>query len=338
MPQQPFHQSPQRFNKSRQKATEATQALVALMQKGSRTILGTVVDTTFHLTQGYVTCTTQLGVVQVSGIPLGTVIPGMRVYCRRLGTMSSNRNYIFDGYAATISSLGPNGSLLITGNPPITNGCALVNTVSAVSGLTGPAGYYWHCFFYVPIVPTSTITLFQFEQTGFTTTFTVQMTPACLIQVISSDGHGYVTTQPIPPHQLHWLVIQPNIGAGLELLIDGVSSYTGILTGSDDPTFAGNANTYSISLGSNVDGTQLMPVGSWISKFGFGEALSLLPSLVPQYDTDLPNANGSGTITKVLYLFEETPGSPTAINSAASPGAGTLAISGPASIVMAGPY
>lgn len=332
--QPPFHQSPQRYNKSRQKAAEATHAMVSLMQKGSRTILGTVADTSFHLTQGYVTCTTQLGVVQVAGIPLGTVLPGMRVYCRRLGTMSSNRSYIFDGYAATISSLGPNGSLIVAGSPTLSAGCAMVASVSSVSGVTGPTGYYWHCFFYVPSIPTGTVTLFQFAQTGApTTTFTVQMTTACLIQVVSNDGHGYTTTSAVVPHQLHWLVIQPGM-AGSELLIDGLSAYTGLLSGGDEPTFTGNATTSTLSLGANVNGTQLLPIGSWLSKVGYGHMTSLFPVVIPQYDTDLVNTSG----TLVLYLFEDTPGSSTAINSASGVGAGTLTISNPASLVMAGPY
>jgi hypothetical protein len=313
------------------------------MQKASRSMVGTVVDTSFHLTQGYATCTTELGIVQVAGIPLGTVIPGMRVYCRRLGTMSSNRTYLFDGYAGTLSSLGPNGSLLIAASSSLSSGCATVSTVPAASGISSSSGYYWHGFFYLPSVPTSTVTLLQFAQTGsLTTTFTVQMTTACLLQVISSDGHGYVTTTAIAPHQLHWFLIQPGY-SGSALLIDGIAAYT-YLSGTSDPTFAGNTNTYSVSLGANVNGTQLLPIGSWLSKVGYGASSSqfsaTLPSLstVPAYDTDLVNANAGGIVTKLLYLFEDTPGSATAVNSASGWGSGTLAVSSPAQIVQAGPY
>jgi hypothetical protein len=339
----PFHNSPQRFSKSHQKATEATQAIVGLMQKGSRTILGTVADTTFHLTQGYVTATTQLGVVQVSGVPLGTVLSGMRVYCRRMGTTATNQHYIFDGYASTISSLGSNGSLLIgSGGPSLSSGCATVTGVT--SGLIGPNGYYWHCFFSLPSIPTGTVTLFQFSQTSaLGTTLSLQLTAGCILQFVSNDGHGYQSTLPIIPHVLHWVVIQPGY-AGAALLVDGISAYTGIIGSGDAPTFAGGTNTYTITLGSQYTGSQCVPIGSWLSKFGYGTSTRLFPVIVPSgtplpaYDTDLVNANAGGIVTNALYLFEDTPGSATARNSAASGSAGTLAVSTPASISMAGPY
>ena len=336
----PFHNSPQRFNKTHQKASETTQSLVALLQKGPRTVVGTVTDVSFHLTMGYVTCTTQLGIVQVVGIPAGTVTSGMRVYCRQMGGMSTNRSYVFDGYAPALASMGPHGSLMITAQPALAAGCATVSSVSALVGQTGPQGYYWHCFFYLPALPLGTGTLLQFAQTGsLTTTFTIQVLPSCLIQVISNTGHGYVTSVPIPPHQLHWLMIQPG-NTGSELLIDGIATYTGITTGSDEPVFAGGSNTYSVSLGTSVNGTQLLPLGAWISKVGYGTNTSstFLPTSIPAYDSDLINSSTGGVATKMLYLFEDTPGGTTAINSAVSPGAGTLTVSTPAQIVQAGPY
>src|ERR1700738_1155175 len=110
-PKPPFHNSPQRYNQTRQMASQVTQSLVSFMAKGPRTLVATVVDTSFHLTKQYVTATTQLGVVSVVGVPLGTVIPGMRLYCRQVGGMSGAKSFVFDGYASSVASLGPNGSM-----------------------------------------------------------------------------------------------------------------------------------------------------------------------------------------------------------------------------------
>lgn len=334
----PFHNSPQRFNKSHQMASQVTQSLISLIAKGPHTIIGTVVDTSFHLTKQYVTCTTQRGVVSVIGVPIGSVIPGMRIYCRQTGGMSTIKSFIFDGFASSVASLGANGSLIITSSPTLILGCGSVSGVTAQVGLTGPVGYYWYGFFYLPIMPTTTVTLFEFAQMSSTNTFTVQILPSCLLQVISSDGHGYVTTVAIPPHQLHFIQIQPG-NTGNEVLIDGVSSYTGILSPPDEPTFVGGSATYVMWTGSQANGTQLLPVGSWVSKIGYGTtSLSSLPNVVPAYDSDLINANGGGITSKMIYLFEDTPGSSTAINSAVASGAGTLLLSTPASIVASGPY
>jgi hypothetical protein len=337
-PNTPFHNSPQRYNQTRQMAAQVTQSLVSFMSKGPRTIIGTVADTSFHLTKQYVTCTTQLGIVYVAGVPIGTVIPGMRVYCRQVGGMSSTKNFVFDGYASSVASLGPNGSLIMASSPTLSAGCATVAAVTAQTGLAGPIGYYWHAFFYLPIVPLTTVTLFEFAQVSSSNTFTVQLLPSCVLQVISSDGHGYVTNIPIPPHQLHFIQIQPG-NTGNEVLIDGIANYTGILSPTDDPTFVGGTNTYVLWVGANANGSQLLPVGSWVSKVGYGTtSLAALPNMVPAYDSDLLNASTGGITTKVLYLFEDTPGATTAVNSAVASGAGTLAISNPASIVTSGPY
>lgn len=319
-------------------ASQVTQSLVSFMAKGPRTIVGTVVDVSFHLTQQYVTATTQLGIVPVVGVPIGTVIPGMRIYCRQVGGMSTTKSFIFDGYASSVASLGPNGSLIMTGSPTLAAGCAMVAAVLAQSGVTGPVGYYWYLFFYLPIVPTTTVTLFEFAQVSSSNTFTVQMLPTCFIQVISNDGHGYITTSPVPPHQLHYLQIQPG-NTGNEVLIDGVANYTGIGSPTDDPTFVGDTSTYVLWVGSQANGSQLLPVGSWVSKLGYGyTSLTALPNFVPEYDTDLINGSTGGLTSRILYLFEDTPGSATAINSALASGAGTLALSNPASIVASGPY
>jgi hypothetical protein len=138
---------------------------------------------------------------------------------------------------------------------------------------------------------------------------------------------------------MHWIVIQPGIGNGQDLMIDGVSGlYTGLQSSSDVPTMTGAGATYQMSVCSHMNGTHLLPVGSWISKIGFGttggSALAA-SSILPGSDSDLPSLASQ---TAVLFLCEDAQGSTSLVNSAPGSVTGPMMLTSPLTLAISGPY
>ncbi|MFL5628424.1 MAG: hypothetical protein ACJ788_22825 [Ktedonobacteraceae bacterium] len=343
MPEQPFRSYPQAYPKARASASRLVQHLVDMQRKGPRSIPATIVDTSFHVSAGYVLATTQRGIVQVFSVPYGSVVPQMRIFVRQIGATSTNQAYIFDGFAPNISALGTAGSVVIS-SPFVTVAAAMstpVNSVPAVTALTSSTGYYWHFFVYLPALPTSTVTLFYMVSGTNVLKLTYQSDGN--MRFTSQDGHGYITTTPIAPHQPHWIQIQPSTGSSTDFLVDGVATYTGLIGGSDVPTFNGGSNLYTSFFLSNNDGSASCPVGTWISKIGYGASYSgaviPLPNVVPAQDSDIVNLNISTTQkTLALYLCEDTPGGTTLANSAAGGSASITLTSPPLTLLSNGPY
>ena len=348
-----FRSYPQKFPRAKRKASEMMQHIFQLQKKGPRTMVGQVVDSTFHTTQGYVTATTQLGVVSVYGIPYGTVVPGMRVFVRQMGGAATNRAFVFDGHAPNLSALGSLGSFGYS-KPVVTLSSGLAQTsatgVPTSSSVVSSIGYFWYFFFYIPAVPTSTCTIWQMTANTGGNILTCEYLPTGILRVRSQDGHGYVTTSPVAPHNLQWVIMQPGLSPN-ELLIDMVPNFTGIITPSDKPNFSGNNISYRLSLLSNSDGTALCPLGSWISKFGFGTAiygsnpvsLQVLGSGLsgtPTADSELPTAKAQTYVTLLYQLLcEDASGSTTLANSAAGAGtAATIASGSAGAVLTTGPY
>lgn len=342
----PFHSFSTKYPKGSQKATHLAQSFHNLTKKGPRTLVATIVDTSFHVTQGYVTCTTELGIVPVYSIPYGSCVPGMRVYCRQMGGAATNRAFVFDGFAQNASRQGTTSGSFLFSSPLLTlPSTALAtsqgNSISCVSGVTASTGYYWHCFFYLPELPSSTITLFQFNcGTTSSPSLSLTMLPTGVMQFSSSDGHGYQTLTPVAPHRIHWLVCQPGF-AGNELLIDGFPNYSDLVGSSGDtPTFAGGINTYTVSLFGTSTGTGIPALGSWISKVGFGaNGGNEFDSTIPTSDTMLVNTAGAGYYTRLLLLCEDGASSTTLLNSALGGGGSNFSIlSGTTQVSPLGPY
>lgn len=314
-------------------------------------MVGQVVDTNYHITQGYATVTTQLGVVNVYGIPYGSVVPGMRVLCRQMGGAATNRAFVFDGHAPNLSALGNLGSFAYT-KPVISLTSGLAQTsatgVPTTSAVVSSIGYFWFFFFYLPSVPASTATIWQMTANTGGNILTCEYLPTGIMRIRSQDNHGYVTTSPVSPHNLHWVIVQPGLSPN-EILVDMVPNYTGMASPSDKFNFSGNNIAYRLSLLSNSDGTALCPLGSWISKFGFGTAVygsNAVPlqaigsglSSSPLADLELPTSTTQSFVTLLYQLLcTDASGSTTLANSAA--GAGTAAtISTGGTVLTQGPY
>lgn len=351
-----FKSYPQKYPKAQQTARKTAELLVKAMQKGPQSQIAEIVDTSFHASQGYVICTTNHAIVRVVGVPYGSVVPHMRIFVRQLGSYKTNQSYIFDGFAPNVSTLGNQGSVLVNGvsSSSLTSGVLQsgIGGIPSSSLLSGAIGYYWHLFFYLPQLPTSVMTLFQMTQTssgglgGLGSTLQLEYTPSGFLQFRSFDNQGYITQSPIPPHRVHWVLIQPG-NPGNEFLVDNVSAYTGLASPTSEPTFSGQGATYTFSFGSTASGTQLLPIGSFLSKMGYGcnsQGGSILPLFVddtPIADSELPLFTLSPTQqTFALYLCKDTPGSVTLANAVSGAALSTQLTLNPQilSLQLPGPY
>ena len=351
----PFKGHPQKFPRAQRKAAQVAAHVHTIIRKSPRTLIATVADTSFQVTMGYVTCTTEQGVVSVYGVPYGACVAGMRLYARQQGPQGTNRAFVFDGFAPALSARGLSSGSVIYATPSSfpTVGVYAVTSAGGMpttpSLATGPVGYYWHCYFYFPALPTTArATLFQMTSAGGNL-LTCEYLPSGILLLRSvENNHGYMTTAPVAPHSAHWMVVQPGQGVGLDWQIDGIAvPYVGLLSSGDLPVFTSNGAAYTGALLSNVDGTQLCPLGSWISKFGFGTSYTggavaplAVASAVPDDDSLLPNLNISATQqTQTLLLCTDTPGGFALANSATgSSGSGATVLGPPFQIIAPGPY
>lgn len=358
-PQQPqsiFKNYPQKFPKAQQTARKTADLLIKSMRKGPQSQVAEVVDTSFHLSQGYVLCTTNHGIIRVVGVPYGSVIAHMRLFVRQIGSHQTNQSYIFDGFAPNVSTLGTHGSVLVQGISPTSPISGVLQSgsggIPSSSLLAGAIGYYWHLFFYLPQLPTSVVTLFQMIQTssggagGIGSTLQLDYLPSGQLQLRSSDNQGYITQGSVPPHRVHWVLIQPG-NTGNELLVDGVSAYTGLASPTSEPTFSGQGATYTLSYLSTTSGTQIPPLGSFVAKMGYGcnsQGGSILPLFVddvPVADSELPLFGvGPTQQTFILYLCEDIPGSTLLANTVVGATSTTALTLNPlvASLQVSGPY
>jgi hypothetical protein len=340
-----FRGHPQKYPKAMAAASGMAGRLHTMVRLSSRSLIATVVDTNFHTTQGYVLCTTEQGLVHVYGAPMGTLIPQMRIYARIQGGSATNRAYLFDGYAPSLSSLSQSGSILYKG--PATSSGVFGQTTASIptsSSLSSSTGYYWHCFFYLSQLPSSTVILFAMWTGGLTANavaLELNSQGQLLFRSIN-DNHGYVSSVTVAPHHLHYVQIQPGYTSN-EMLIDGQATYT---TTTSVPTFAGGGASYQLSVLSDSSGAGTCPMGSWISKIGFGTSYTSgvvqpLSGGVPASDAQIPTFNVSSTQqTTALYLCNDAAGSVTAANTApvGSASAITLTSSSVAGVSALGPY
>jgi hypothetical protein len=348
--QDPFHQYPAKYPKARRKAVEVAGHIHRLVKNGPRTVVGTVVDTSFHTSAGYVSCTTQLGsIVNVFGVPYGSVVNGMRIFCRQIGGAATNRSYVYDGAAPNLSGLGYTGSFAynttFTGSPSaiaLTFGGAVPTSASIITA----QGYFAYWFFYIPALPTSNAILWQLV--NGTNVLSCTYLPNGRLQISSQDGHGYATTAPVSAHNVHWCILQPGL-SGLELLVDMVAAYSGLLSSPDIPTFIGGSSGYQLSLLSDLFGNSLCPLGTWISKFSVGTAWNTVyvPQLqslgtglgsVPSLDSELPCATAQQDVSLTYELLcEDVIGSSNLVDSAGAGGTNIFISSGGA-VQAIGPY
>ncbi len=347
-----FRNYPQKYPRARRKASDVVSQMVELTRKGPCTMVAKVADASFHSTQGYVTAVTELGVVNVYGAPYGSLVPGMRILCRQMGGQSAIRAFVFDGYAPNLSGSGLAGSFGYSSQiASLSTGLALTSStgVPTSSSYTVVYAYFWYWAFYVPVLPAAKVTLWQMVCATDGTTLAAEYLPTGQLQIRSGDNHGYISTGPVSPHNVHWIIVQPSAGTG-SVLIDAVPFlYTGLIGSNDNPSFTAGGAGYQLSLLSNRDGSQLAPLGSWVSKWSFGASYNSagsapLQSLgtgiagLPTQDSELPTAIPQ-TDVHLLYqlLCEDAAGSSTLADSAHQGGTSASITTG-GQVQLIGPY
>lgn len=344
-----FTTHPQKYPRAMQQAAILATHMHTLVRRGPHTLVATVVDPSYQITQGYVLATTEQGIVRVYGVPYGSVCQNMRIYVRQQGGQATNRAYVYDGAAPALSSLSSTGSILYGTLDPSASPIVLATTTSSIpttASLSSATGYYWHCFFYLAALPTSQAVLLAMWTGSTSSQILLALRPSGQLSFASSDGHGYLTNNIVAPHQVHWVQIQPGL-SGAELLVDGIANYRGLLSMGDEPTFAGAGASYTLTLLTDGNGAGLCPLGSWVSKVGFGAsytggsvvALST-GTTIPANDDQVPSFNVSSTKqTSALYLCNDTPGATSAANTAPSGSASALTLTAACtSISVLGPY
>lgn len=269
------------------------------------TEVATVADTSFHLATGYVQATGRKGPIQVIGVPLNTVCPGMDIFVRQM-TQSGISQYVFDGYApATLNMRTSSGSLADAGG----NGIAAVNAgfvngfgvsppiTLPASAYSVPRGWFLSFFFYMPSLPSSSTpaTLLSVDALTYNSgTNTWSQSQEWLSVSYNYKGQlganvygGYVpgkfTTQTFAPHRIWFVVLQ--LGNGLA--VNGSTNPATMATGMEDTSrnytplqsavtsyfwlnFLG-ANKYPDAANNNIFvPVSKCPAGTWISKVTFG--------------------------------------------------------------------
>jgi hypothetical protein len=89
----------QDFPKTRQVARQIKGILNgALSNQGGPTEVAIVSSTATQMTTGYIQGTTRKGPIQIVGVPLNSVVPGMKIFVHQL-TQKGLNYYVFDGAA-----------------------------------------------------------------------------------------------------------------------------------------------------------------------------------------------------------------------------------------------
>lgn len=265
-----------------------------------RSEVATVVDTSFHHSQGYITCTSGRGPIMVVGVPYLTVVPGMRIFLRRI-THQGQTSFIYDGLATPAMPFNSSGSLSQEYGqwPAATSASTYGGTSYAGPYLllpnTAPVkGWFWSFYFYVSALPKpgapATLLDMPILNGSFNTVvggirFLYDVTAHVGVEVYGS-GWGDLGAQsayynvPCSPQTVWWLNYTLG-GVGMSLNAIQYTAGNSAINGLGSTMTTGPANQavglYLLSDSSGGFGTHLggegavaAPAASWISKVTFG--------------------------------------------------------------------
>lgn len=319
-------------------------------------VVATVADVSTHLTLGYVTATIGKGPVVVYGIPLGTVVPGMRITVKSTDA-GVQRSWTFVSFAPQPAAGPLSGSLLVTSGLGTSAAATAAGTFTTIqSAAHGP---YVSFFYYTPTLPApgSHCDLFQLRQlSGTQGSVTGYFTDTGQIGFVLSDGAGTTVTYTsanitISPHQIWHIVFMPGPGSasyqpiqvnGYRYKSDGVTSYW---SSTATTAVTGNFTSAQLWLMNNAAGQFPCPIGSWISKFTYGaSAVGNLPTtpigVKPLSDAAIPNGRatlGQGVFTTLRYLMNSNVGTGTLTDTGAA-GLTLTVNTAAAAVASIGPY
>lgn len=326
-----------------------------LDERSPKTLVTTIVDTSYMPTYGYVTATSLNGPVRVVGIPTNRVIPGMRVFARKV----NENTYVYDGMAPVPLLTGTTSGLVIhTGAAPAASNPLAVGmpTWTVNNGpIPGSLGFYVSFFFYLSDLPASGTSCVLLDLPHLNTTPSPPVVDGGLKVVYSSTGtlnvtyYGAAYGNPVPgtptvhtfaPHQVWFLTFQ--VGNGLA--VDGQSFPDMAITGPATNPING---AYTLAVLGDLAGNNAPPIGSWVSKVSLGYDIVLqnpiwpynLSGFIPSDDTQVANGTasyGQGLTTNLLYLCADGVGATSLANaSTVTPGM-PLAVNG--QVMDEGPY
>lgn len=329
----------------------ATRFQQHLAQYSPLSEVGIVADTSFLLTQGYITATSHKGPVRVVGASLGLLIAGMRIFIRPM----QGNVYLFDGLAPTPLTTGTaSGSLVYTGlgtTPASTPVQVGMSTVSIPAG--PPTGWYFSCFFYLSALPTpgTTCTLLDLPKIvsnvvagGWRITYD-WLGRINVYTYGSAYGNPAIpspTTQTFSPHRIWFLTAQIANG----LAVNGLQNTNMTLSGLSyaQTVLSGN---YGLFLLSDSSAGGLPPNGSWISKVSIGNNFAAgfpvwpynLSAFVPSNDSQIANGSktlGSGLRTYLCYQCDDSIDTATLTDTSAIGSNLSLTVAG--SVLANGPF
>jgi hypothetical protein len=346
------------YPKSRLQARHVAAALKDhLDQLSPATELATVADTSFLLTQGYVTASSRKGPLTVIGCPIASVVPGTDIFVRKLANTGINQ-YVYDGLV-TPTLVGSRSYAIMSADGVTRAGYTGTSTGNgAWSGATAASvvptnvlttGWYWSFFFYMTALPspTSPITLTSTNRLQLVGgTYNPDLNISILYNYLGQIGlqfysSGVYTTayasQAFAPGKVWFL--QLHLGNGLSVNGQTGSSLTLSNIGSLPAPIQNNI--VHEFLGGSFGNTA--PIGTWVSKFGFGYfPLGSFPypinSFIPTSNSQIAqgtSAFGVGLTTYDRLLISDASGT-------TLPNTGTGAASGTATsssaIITIGPY
>src|SRR5260370_27155241 len=150
------------FPKARKEAKHFARHLHnALSGVSPVTEVATVSDTAAHLPTGQIVATVRKGPIQVIGVPLNTVVPGMQIFARKM-VRKGIPFYVFDGYAPIPSNFGsvsgslstPTGTVPGAASSSVFSGGHLTSPATTTITGGGPTTrWLWSFCFYVPSLP-----------------------------------------------------------------------------------------------------------------------------------------------------------------------------------------
>ncbi len=312
------------FPKARQQAKSLAGSLRGAIGTASPTTeIAIVSNTDAAISAHFIQATTRKGPIQVIGVPLNTVCPGMQIFVRKM-TRDGLPFYVFDGFAPAALTLANTSGAIAeqTGASPAASSTTIYGTstidpgspLTTIPGSPPTSGWFWSFFFYMAALPTAgnpcvLLDMPKIVSHNITEGFRITYDYLGHLGAYFYDWEGGGTTigtstdQVFAPHKVWFATFQ--IGNGLA--VNGLQFGNMII----DQLTAGLhpvAGDYAMFLLSDSLGQNAAPAGSWLSKITFGcnyVSGPLWPynllGFIPKQDSDI--VTGSSTLGTGLTVF-----------------------------------
>jgi hypothetical protein len=315
----------EQFPKARQEAKRfAGHIGRALGNASPMTEIAIVSNTDAAISTHFIQATTRKGPIQVVGVPLNAVCPGMQIFVRKM-TRDGLPFYVFDGFAPAALTVA-NTSRAITATTGV--GPAAASSSIYGSGSVDPSsplttipasppasGWFWSFFFYMAALPPAGAPCVLLDMPkidgshniteGFRITYDYLGHLNAYFYTWEGGGTvvGTGTMQVFAPHKVWFATFQ--IGNGLA--VNG-AQYSNMIISQLSAGLHPVAGNYGMFLLSDSEGLNAAPAGSWLSKITFGcnyVSGPLWPynlsGFIPSKDSDI--VTGTHTLGSGLTVY-----------------------------------